>query len=69
MDNQAKLQAELEAISLWDRMFVDNPNPDTIDTDACMARMFRRLQIVVEMDRLASRPSEPSSTDGYPKSK
>jgi hypothetical protein len=43
------LKAELEAILLWDRLYVENPAPDTIDNDACKARVFRRVQIMMEL--------------------
>jgi hypothetical protein len=36
------------------RMFVDNVDPDRIDKDACTMRIFRRLQIVVELIALSS---------------
>ena len=50
------LTAELEAIALWDRLFADNPRPDVIDKDACATRLFRRLQIVMELENLDREP-------------
>jgi hypothetical protein len=47
-------QAELEAHILWDRMYADKPAPDQIDKDACIARMFRRVQLMVELQKAAS---------------
>jgi hypothetical protein len=45
-ENKMKiLTAELKAINLWDRMFMDQTDPDAIDYDACTARMFRRVQM------------------------
>jgi hypothetical protein len=49
------LTAELKAINLWDRIFMDQVDPDTIDNDACTARMFRRAQLVAELHELSSR--------------
>jgi hypothetical protein len=49
------LEAELDAIILWDRLYVDNPCPDLIEEDACIARTFRRVQVVAELNRLALR--------------
>ena len=49
------LEAELDAIILWDRLYVDNPCPDLIEKDACIARTFRRVQVVAELNRLALR--------------
>jgi hypothetical protein len=54
MANQTEiLTAELNAINFWDRMYVDNPEPDQIDKDACVARLFRRSQVIVELERIA----------------
>jgi hypothetical protein len=49
------LAAELKAITLWDRIFADQKNPNAIDNDACTARMFRRVQIMAELHELSSR--------------
>jgi hypothetical protein len=39
MENKIELlQAELDAINLWDRLYVEIPQPDVIDKDACAAR-------------------------------
>jgi hypothetical protein len=38
------LSAELDAITLWDRMSIDNAAPDVIQKDAYIARIFRRVQ-------------------------
>jgi hypothetical protein len=46
------LSAELDAIILWDRMYMDNAAPDLIEKDACIARIFRRVQVVAELSRL-----------------
>ena len=54
MANKAEiLQAELDAIMLWDRVYMDNAAPDSIEKDACIARIFRRVQVVIELSRLA----------------
>ena len=49
------LKAELEAINLWDHLYVDNPAPDAIEKDACFTRTFRRVQVVAELHELARR--------------
>jgi hypothetical protein len=49
------LKAEMEAINLWDRIVADNPDPSDVEKDACVARLFRRVQIAVELQQLASR--------------
>ena len=56
MASHEALTAELEAIALWDRLFADNPKPDVIDKDACATRLFRRLQIVIELEHLDREP-------------
>jgi hypothetical protein len=48
-NNLERLEAELEALALWDRLYLEIPTPDTIDKDACMARIFRRVQVIVEL--------------------
>jgi hypothetical protein len=48
------LSAELDAIILWDRVYIDNAAPDSIEKDACIARIFRRVQVVFELNRLAA---------------
>lgn len=50
-----KLKAELEALILWDRLFMEDPAPQRIDKDARFARIFRRVQVVAELHELASR--------------
>ncbi len=52
MTKSRQLRAELEAINLWDRLFVEMVEPSTIDTDACAARLLRRCQIAVELQKL-----------------
>jgi hypothetical protein len=56
MENKIELlQVELDAINLWDRLYVEIPQPDVIDKDACAARFLRRAQIISELHLLASR--------------
>jgi hypothetical protein len=38
------LEAELEAVNLWDRIYVDNPSPDSVEKDACIARILRTVR-------------------------
>jgi hypothetical protein len=45
--NAQALEAELRAINLWDRLFAESEQPDTIAKDACATRFFRRLQVIV----------------------
>ena len=68
MANRAEiLEAELNAIILWDRMYMQNPAPDSIEEDACVARIFRRLQVVMELIRLAPvSKDDPVQSDGWP---
>jgi hypothetical protein len=40
-------------MTLWDRLFADNPKPDEIDHKACTARLFRAAQIKAEIEGLA----------------
>jgi hypothetical protein len=55
MANQVEiLKAELEAINLWDQLYVENPAPDAIERAACFARVFRRVQVVAELQQLAN---------------
>lgn len=61
------LEAELSAIILWDRMYIQNPAPDSIEKDACIARIFRRLQVVMELSRLAPvSKDDPTQSGGWP---
>jgi hypothetical protein len=56
MDTQIEvLRAELNAINYWDTEFVENPEPSNIDRDACIARFFRRVQVLAELLALAKR--------------
>ena len=56
MATQAEvLKAELDAINLWDRLYVEVPAPDAIDKDACFARIFRRVQVIAELQAIARR--------------
>ena len=69
MANRAEiLEAELKAIILWDRMYMQNPAPDSIERDACIARIFRRIQIVTELSLFApvSKTDDPTQPDGLP---
>jgi hypothetical protein len=52
-DQRQLLTAELKAIDLWDGMLMENPRPDAIEKDASLARFFRRLEVVVELKKLA----------------
>ena len=36
--NAEALEAELRAINLWDRLFAESKQPDTLAKDACAAR-------------------------------
>jgi hypothetical protein len=55
MTNKIKIpKAELAAHVLWDRLYVENPAPGQIDKDACIARTFRRLQLMAELQKAAS---------------
>ena len=49
------LKAELDAINLWDRLYVEIHAPDAIEKVACFARIFRRVQVVAELHELARR--------------
>lgn len=68
MANRAEiLEAELNAIILWDWIYMQNPAPDSIERDACIARIFRRVQIVTELSRPAPVSKDnPSKPDGQP---
>jgi hypothetical protein len=46
------LEAELAAIDLWDRLYLDLSDPPKVETDACATRMLRRCQIAVELHSL-----------------
>jgi hypothetical protein len=48
------LAAELNAINHWDRVYSILPHPDQIDKDACIARFFRRIQVVAKIHEFAS---------------
>ena len=48
------LKAELEAINLWDRLYLEDPEPSATEKDACLTRFFRRVQIAVELMRLVA---------------
>jgi hypothetical protein len=55
MANKMKiLTAELNAINHWDRVYSILPHPDQIDKDACIARFFRRIQVVAKIHEFAS---------------
>jgi hypothetical protein len=43
----AGLEAELQAIDLWDRSFVESQQPAEIEKDDRNVRFFPRLQIIV----------------------
>jgi hypothetical protein len=49
------LTAELKAIDLWDRMLTDTQPPSQMEKDASLYRMFRRVQIAVELHRITPR--------------
>jgi hypothetical protein len=53
--NAQALEAELRAINLWDRLFAESEQPDTIAKDACAARFFRRVQVIVQLPWLTAR--------------
>jgi hypothetical protein len=42
----SQLEAELDAMNLWDRLLAQNPEPSQIEKDAGRARWFRRFQVV-----------------------
>jgi len=46
------LEAELTAIDLWDRLYLDLSDPPKIETDAFATRLIRRRQITVELHSL-----------------
>jgi hypothetical protein len=52
MTKSKQLRTELDAINLWDRLYVELPEPSKIDRDACAARLLRRCQIAVELQKL-----------------
>jgi hypothetical protein len=55
MTNKIKIpKAELAAHVLWDRLYVENPDSGQIDKDACIARIFRRVQLMAEFQKAAS---------------
>jgi hypothetical protein len=47
-----QLKPELDAINLWDLLYVEMAEPSKIDRDACAARLLRRCQIAVELQKL-----------------
>jgi hypothetical protein len=49
-----QLRAELEAINLWDHLYVEMEEPSKIEGDACATRLFRRCQIAVELNKLTA---------------
>jgi hypothetical protein len=48
------LRAELEAINLWDHLYVEMEEPCKIESDACAARLFRGCQVAVELQKLTA---------------
>jgi len=67
MANRAEiLEAELNAIILWDRMYMQNPAPDSIERDACIARIFRRVQVVMELSCRAPVSKDPTQSGEWP---
>jgi len=60
------LEAELNAIILWDRMYMQNPAPDSIERDACIARIFRRVQVVMELSCRAPVSKDPTQSGEWP---
>jgi hypothetical protein len=58
------LEAELNAIILWDRLYMQNPAPDSIERDACIARIFRRVQVVMELSRRAPVSKDDATQSG-----
>jgi hypothetical protein len=53
------LDAELEAIALWDDWYVNSPHADAVDRDAFWARQNRRQHIVLETNRAAKVCRQP----------
>jgi hypothetical protein len=51
-DKIGSLKAEMEAINLWDHLFANSPNPSDMEKDACVARLFRRVQVAVELQQI-----------------
>jgi hypothetical protein len=49
------LRAELDAINYWDDQLVENPEPGVIDQQASIARFFRRVQVLAQLQALATR--------------
>jgi hypothetical protein len=66
--NAEALEAELRAINLWDRLFTESEQPDTIAKDACTARFFRRVQVIVQLQWLTARREDTSLSLGGKKS-
>ena len=54
------LEAELQAIDLWDRLFVESEEPAEIEKDASNVRSFRRVQIILRMEGLAGSLEGPA---------
>jgi hypothetical protein len=61
--NAEALEAELRAINLWDQLFAESEQPDTIAKDACAARFFRRVQVIVQL-QLTGRREDTSLPPG-----
>jgi len=62
--NAEALEAELRAINLWDQLFAESEQPDTIAKDACAARFFRRVQVIVQLQWLTARREDTSLPPG-----
>ena len=54
------LEAELQAIDLWGRLFVESHQPAEIEKDATNVRSFRRLQTILRMEGLAGPQEGPA---------
>jgi hypothetical protein len=62
--NAEGLEAELRAINLWDRLFAESEQPDMIAKDACTARFFRRVQVIVQLQWLTARREDTALPPG-----
>jgi hypothetical protein len=58
--NAEALEAELRAINLWDQLFAESEQPDTI----AKARFFRRVQVIVQLQWLTGRREDTSLPPG-----
>ena len=54
----SRLEAELEAINLWDRLLAESLDPNQIEKDAGNARFFRRTQVTMQLLEILKSPTD-----------